>query len=329
MNILFVGAFTNKWSTNYEMVDALNKLNHNVKIFNYRKYENKKKIFDKIFSFLKLFTWLPFKINKIYYEIYARSSIQKELKKEYNELKPDLVILAKTNTLNPSVINIFKKYSKVIYYFMDPPSTASKIRCDRYIAKSDISFVTFSSVRDKYYKYRHKIFVLPQGVDIKTFRKINLDKKYDVIFIGSKDKKREEYISFLKKNKISVECFGNGWKNKSIYKEDLNKVLNQSNIILNFSRDNVGFSIRVQQVMATGNLLISETCKDINSYFDDGKDIVLFKSKIELFNKILFFLKPQNRDLKEKIEKKGINKIKNDFMWEIIMKKIILNSYDN
>ena len=95
------------------------------------------------------------------------------------------------------------------------------------------------------------------------------------------------------------------------------------------NRHNVGFSIRVQQVMATGNLLISETCKDINSYFDDGKDIVLFKSKIELFNKILFFLKPQNRDLKEKIEKKGINKIKNDFMWEIIMKKIILNSYDN
>ena len=326
MKILFIGAFNNTWSTNYEMVSALINLKHDVYKFNYRKYEKSYKKVDKIFSFLKLFNWLPFGLHKKYYYIFRRKEILHNLLKINSKFKPDLVLMAKTNTIDYNLINNLRSKSKVIYYFMDPPSTAKKIRCDRYIAMADHSYITFSSVKNLYSKYKNKISILPQGVDISSFYKIHLPKKYDVIFFGTKDKKRERYISILRDNQISVTCFGEGWENDSIYKSELNNILNQSKIILNFSRDGVGFSVRVQQVMASGNLLLTESCTDIKKYFIDQKHLIIFENENDLIKKTLYYLSKDNLIKKKQIENNAILKIKNEYSWESIMNYILNNN---
>jgi hypothetical protein len=139
-----------------------------------------------------------------------------------------------------------------------------------------------------------------------SFKPLNLEKKYDITFIGApmtKESGRYDFIKFLKEKGVSLTIFGWGWEKypdlKDIYKgplstEEMARVLNQSKINLCFSRNSHGEPHSKGKVFEGGScktFVLTEYSKDYLDLFKEGKDIIMFKTKEELLDEINYFLK--------------------------------------
>lgn len=351
MKILFVGAFKNKWSTNIQMVLELKKKNHKVICFDYRFKENITNFqhfqINQLFKIsLKLFIRqnyinfiskieninLPFfkfliRINRYY--LFGRWNINRQLINEVKSGKYDLVFLAKTDSINYKLIPKINKYAKTWYFFMDPLKIAININAYKYALLSKWSSATFTSVNSLFKREGANSYFITQGFDPVVFKpsENNFNKKIDVIFVGSFNLKRKNYVNFLEKNNISIICYGSGWKNKPIYLERLVYKYRASKIILNFTEGKIGFSVRVFQAMGTGSFLISEYCKDLEKIFKKGVHLDWFKTPNELLKIVNYYLK--NEIIREDIARQGYKYVLENFTWEHIMNKIIQIIYKN
>ena len=95
-------------------------------------------------------------------------------------------------------------------------------------------------------------FWIPQGLDPDEFYPAQSDKDLDVVFVGSRDRKRQDFVAVLRRAGIRVTCFGQGWENGPRYRDELADIYRRSKVVLNFCREGAGFSIRVLQVMGAG-----------------------------------------------------------------------------
>ncbi len=237
--------------------------------------------------------------------------------------KFDLVFLAKADTVNYRLIPIFNRYSKTWFYFMDPLKIVIEMNADKYASKSTWSSATFSNISYFFKKKGANSHFITQGIDIEEYNDIKkeLKKKIDVIFVGTKTKKRELKIEILKDNDINITCFGEGWENPPIYLEELIEKYKSSKIALNFTKGKIGFSLRVFQILGTKTFLLSEYCKDLEKLFEKGKHLDWFKDDKELIEKINYYL--NNDEIREKISLEGYKKVKKEYTWDKIMNKII------
>lgn len=354
MKILVVGVFQNKWSTIISMAKELKLLGHSVVLFDYRYKRrdnsvietnlsvNKQKkakittdlkhffVKTKFYSYLK--GWVekitkipyePFQIirNTYLYYLFGRWAINRQLLREIKRNHYDLIFLTKTEVINYNLIPKMWNYAKVWYYFMDPLDKALEIKAYKYACNSNWSSASSTSVVNLFKKKGANAFFITQGVNTRVFKPLNYKKEIDVIFVGSKSKKRAQYIDIIKRNGFDIECFGPGWKKTPIYLKELNKKYNLAKIVLNFPRTNVGFSIRVFQSMGSGSFTLSEYCKDIEKVFQKEKHIDWFKNKEELINLLDYYIK--NEEKRELIAKNAHSFVYKHYSWDIIMKKIM------
>ena len=325
MKILIIGVFDVPFSTNIEMFNAIKRLNHDVEYFDYRKNQKKTnfiiyKILNYLFSYIRRLGFIPNIIKSPYYKILDRKKINDNIINLNKKRNYDLVIFSKTDTINPETIKKISKISKTWYFFMDPIDQAKRINAKEYIKNSSFSSATFSDVKNYFDKYNSNNYWITQGVQ-KNQKYFNKEKNNQIIFCGSKDQSRNNYINFLKKNGIRVTCFGNGWDNEPIYLDELNQLYKKALIVLNFCREGDGFSIRVFQAMSSGAFILTEYCKDIETFFDKNINIDWFTSANELLIKINFYL--INKNKAKNIAFNGYNLVNNNHTWDIKLKKLI------
>ena len=339
MRILFIGVFYTKWSTHHPMVKALEKQNHQVIKFDYRYLALKfrqlknplysrgfKKYYDKL---LKSKIQIPIKIRTLKFHLFGNQKMNRYLVETVDRGNFDLVFFCKADTVNYDLIDVISKNVKTWYFFVDPIETSNEIEAYKYAKLCNWSSATFSNVNEIFKKNGANSFFITQGLNPDVFKKNTKDlkKEIDIIFIGTATPKRKDAIKFLEKNHIKVICFGNGWKNKPIYLDELVEKYQKSKIILNFTRGNVGFSIRNFQAIGTGSFLLSEYCLDLENLFKKGEHLDWFKTKEELLSKIKFYL--NNDKKREEIAKMGYYFVLENYTWEKRMSKIIdiVNNY--
>ncbi len=337
MRILHVGVFSDPASTNIQMALAIKKKKNNVLCFDYR-YKKKKKEFN---HFHKIFLEKISKIKLPFFEkiidfhryyLLGNWKVNRQLYSEVKKNKYDVVFFSKTDIINYNKISQLKKYTRTWYYFMDPLRNAINIKAQKYALSSTWSSATFSSVSALFRREGANSYHITEGYNPNIFNpgERNIKKSVDIIFVGSSSSKRKNYINYLTKNKINIECFGPGWRNKSIFIDDLAVVYRRTKIILNFTRDKVGFSDRVFHALGSRTLLISEYCRDLEKFFKKGFHLEWFKTPEELLKLVKFYLK--NENLREKIAIQGYNYVLKYFTWEKIIEKIfniIQNKKDN
>lgn len=125
--------------------------------------------------------------------------------------------------------------------------------------------------------------------------------KYDVIFVGARYGIREEYINYLTKNGINVQAYGYGWDNGSVSTEEMINLFNNAKIVLGFA--SVGKSENINIIKArdfevpmTGIFYITQYHRELEQYFELGKEIETYSNKKELLNKISYYLdNPEER----------------------------------
>ena len=333
MKILFVGVFSVPWSTNHQMVKAFENKGQKVIKFDYRHIAFKniklkvpiylsliRKKFDIIISFR---IYLPNIIRNLRFYLFGNWKMNRQLLYLIRNQNFDLVFLSKTDTINYKIIPKINKFSKTWYYFMDPIYISNKIRANKYSKLSTFSSASTTANYLKFKKEKANTYYITQGVNLATFKptKEKKKKEFDVLFIGSRVPKRKKYVDFLLKNNINIVCYGKGWDNEPIYLEELVNKYRKSKIILNFHKEDTGFSIRVFQVIATGSFLLSEYCSDLEKIFKKEIHIDWFKNPEECLKLIKYYL--NNGEIREKIAQQAYEFVSENYTWEKIMEKVI------
>jgi spore maturation protein CgeB len=145
----------------------------------------------------------------------------------------------------------------------------------------------------------------------RIYKKLDLNKEFDVSFIGASYGVRGEYIKYLQNNDIFVYTKGNGWDNGFATDEEMIEIFNKSKIVLGFStvgkNDNINIlKGRDFEVPLTGSFYITGYHEELKEYFDLGKDIETYTSKEDLLKKVKYYL--ENNEERELIAKTGYEK---------------------
>ena len=182
-------------------------------------------------------------------------------------------------TTNPSVVNLSKKYSENIHYFMTPVD--KNIECfDVYKLKPE---------NDIFYAMSH-------GVNRATLKTGKTDNR--VIFL-------EKLIK--KMNGIKYDFYGIG-KQEPVWGNEFYKSLLNSKMALNLSRGEPTkhySSNRIASLMGNGLLVFIDKKVGMDKFFNK-KEIIFYDSVNDLASKIKFYKK--NDKLRKNIAKKGKEK---------------------
>jgi len=184
----------------------------------------------------------------------------------------------------------------------------------------DYYFTTLKSYIPRYKKEGIKNIFLTNLTDTDTFKPIDLPKIYDVTFTGSKKfgDARYDYVNYLKDNGVNIRVFGVGWEDcvdlndicvRQKNSDEIVNIINQSKINLCFSQTGMGSYQMKAKIFETNScraFTLCEYARDYLDYFKEGKEIIFFKTKEELLEKINFYLKHEKQ--REKIAKMAYQK---------------------
>ena len=130
----------------------------------------------------------------------------------------------------------------------------------------------------------------------------------DVLFIGNRYGIRSKIVEYLNKAGVSVECYGNGWKNGYVNAEKNIELSKRARIILGIGT--VGYTeniytlkLRDFDAVMTGSLYITHRNPDLCHLFKEDRDIVCYETAKEAADKIIFYL--ANEDAREAIGSSG------------------------
>lgn len=164
------------------------------------------------------------------------------------------------------------------------------------------------------------------------FFPLNLEKKYDVTFIGAAYGQRVDYVKEAIKNNINIKVFGKGWdkfqeSNPSwggyVSSEDMNKIINQSKINLNFMWSSQGgYQVKGRNFELSG-CKVFQLCNygdELLQYFEPDVNIGIFKDKKDFIEKINYYL--TNEQERENIAKKSYELTLKKHTWNIKYKEI-------
>lgn len=169
----------------------------------------------------------------------------------------------------------------------------------------------------------HNIFVGGWHINDSYYPKKSLQKKYDVSFIGQlNNKQRIESINYLRQQGINVENF------HGLSHEEMIRVLSQSKIGINFSKNYNGSPVKTQMKLrpfeiaaAKDTLVLSENHSGLEYFFDIDREIVTFNTKEEAAKKIKILL--NNDKMREKIASNGNKRFKKEHSSKKRMQEII------
>lgn len=161
-------------------------------------------------------------------------------------------------------------------------------------------------------------FYFPVATNV--YRKMNLETKWDLFFIGRSTVHREFYFRNIKHHYNFLHI------SHGIWGADCVSYANHSKILLNVHAENeISWEPRVQMLMATGKLLISERITP-NPYLLPGVDYIEISNEKDLFEAVTYFL--NHDDEREQIAANGLNKVRNLFCSQKIFPEFIKNIMD-
>lgn len=305
--ILMVGVLDVPSSTNVFMAKGFEQLGYEVDVYNYRTIANE--LGNSVVM------WGDFKFFL-------------EDKKEhlpYPAYKYDLIVFCKTNTMHPHLLSWAKEYGPTWYWFMDPIGTARAIMAQEYAKNATYASATSSEVVNSFKEVNQNSYHIIEGYDPKTYYYEDLEKIYDVTFIGNATHQRIQYISALAEEidkNITIHAFGSGWPvGNPVFNEEERKVINQSKIILNLCQDGIIFSDRIVKSLACGASVLSQYCKDLDDKFPGA--VGMFNTAEEAAQQINMNLSETQEAFALEIQKEMAARIKNNYSWKAVCQQIL------
>ena len=260
--------------------------------------------------------------NKIRYKISfhkeemvkkGRLLFSQEVKRKYDELRPDLLFVVNGAALIPEVVESIHQTAKVAVWFFD--SVCKYPIMKEIVPYSDAVFCyEQSDMKIIEQEFGRVSYFLPQAADLTRYYKIKgVEKKYDLVFAGDiwQSEKRQRIIRKVVENfpnkKILVWGVYKPWykglwrwltrerrdiyMNRNTSSEVLNQCYNESRLVLNIHNEQQkdGANPKVYEIAASGARQLCDSNSYIEHLFPAGA-IDLYHSEqecIDLISKIL------------------------------------------
>ena len=245
----------------------------------------------KIFSNVIVYDYL-----KRYVEVGVKRTNQ-EILDIVNRKKPEYVFWPSMNyEISESTFDkIRQQGSTVIGWFFD-----DEVRFDDYskwwIPHLDYILTTDKESIKKYQTLGGTAIYSLNFSNSDYFKKIDIDKIYDISFVGTNIANRQELMNSLKDNGVNVRTFGRGWSSSYVSFDEMVKIYNQSKINMSFMQS-YGNSTRPQMkckifdICLCGGFLLCEYIPGIEDYYEIGKEIECFNTLEEAASNIQYYLK--------------------------------------
>jgi len=242
-------------------------------------------------------------VNKIIFRIGLSEifpAINRQLQTEIELKKPDVIVIFKGMEIFPETLQWSRnKGIKLINYNPDNPFIFSgKGSGNRNIRKSlplfDLYLTYDGDVKRQIERdYHIPTAILPFGYDIfeETLNKCLAEKEVmKASFVGNPDKNRALFLKMLAEAGIEIDVFGNHWSkflrhkniviNDAVYGEDFWLILRRYRVQLNLMRihNPSSHNMRSFEIPAVGGIQLAPDTVDHRTYFENGKEIHLFKS---------------------------------------------------
>ena len=247
--------------------------------------------------------WIPY-----YYSV-----VEQQIK----ELSPDLIVVQDLNAFPPKMVKRLSQYArKIIGEIASPPPPKSFFSpYDRIVSAlpSLVRDIEATGCPSSY---------LPLAFDERNARFTPYcDRDIDVAFVGSFGRHQPETAKLLRQIGESVpglQVYGNLTSQQAkeyglsdfhygeAWGQEMFKILARSKIAINRHgtiAGNYAVNMRMYEATGCGSLLITEKSTNLDQLFDDGSEVVTYKSSAEALEKIRYFLS-EPEEL-EKIAKRG------------------------
>lgn len=300
MKILIVGS-NYSWSIENYFIKYFSEMGLEIELFPAQKFFYK-------YYYASLINKLLFKLHLSKIE----SSINKSFLKFILSTNPTHILVFKGMEITPASLKWAKKQGiKLINYNPDNPFVFSgKGSGNANITNSidiyDFHFTYNLEIQKKLEEKHHKqTGFLPFAYDVSQELYEECAKENEIVkvcFIGNPDKTRAAFLEQIADKGIEIDVFGNDWKkfisNKSItlhspvYGFEQWKTLRKYRVQLNIMRiHNLdSHNMRSFEIPGIGGIQLAPNTKEHELFFEDGKEIFLYKNVNECVDKIIYLL---------------------------------------
>lgn len=247
----------------------------------------------------------------------GKQSMNKQLGDKVEEFKPDLVFfnLYQEQFNKKTVRKISEETSAKTFNWFADDDWRFHIYTKFWAPSFNYCGTTIKeAVRFYHALGYHNVIQTQWAANEKIYRKTGEDGGIDISFVGQPHSNRRELVSHIEKKGYRVECFGNGWPNGFVDQERMISIFNRSKINLNFTANSTGAPAQIKgrffEVTACGGFLLSEYAKNLEDYFEIGKELEVFDGKEELIEKISRYLENDNE--RERIADAGYKRTVRD-----------------
>lgn len=277
-----------------------------------------------------------FNYKKFHLDYFNASNVfwNKQLFDLAKKIKPDLLYVIKGERLLPGLIRKIKKLGMV---------TANRTVDDLFgvhnpymkiinIAEYDYIFNYDRYIVDELKKRHLNAFYLPCAAAIDFYKPKKLKKEFDVSFVGSHYKDRENHMKQLMNFDINI--WGPRWPNikgklrkhvhsASSYERRYVEIMNKSKITLNWHHMQtiVAANFRVFEAPACKTFLLTDHTKDMPNLFKLGKEMVCFRNMKELKELVQYYL--ENEKERNKIAEAGYRRVLKEHTQHHRIKKVV------
>ena len=262
--------------------------------------------------------------NKTLKDFSGTSSLQKKIENNYNNFKPDLVILGHADSVTNETLDFLKKdNTKIAQWFLDPVSKNGPDfdnNKKRIIDKDKLIDATFLTTNPDSLDFKlNNAFYIPNPCDesFEVLENYNNNCENDLFFAMShgvhrgslkkgKYDNRENFLNRLIKKNEDIKFDVYGMNNiQPIWSDKFIECISNSSMALNLSRGKpVKFysSDRIAQLIGNGLLTFVDEKTYLNHFFSNN-EVVFYKNIDDLSYKINKYKKDNKQ--RKKIAKKG------------------------
>lgn len=234
----------------------------------------------------------------------GKDSMNKSLIYTCKYLQPDILfMILYTDQIDFETIDACRNHTVVVNWFCDDQwryHDNGNQSTKYWIKHLDYAITTAPEALEWYEKDGFNNAILSSwAANPKYYYPMNMEKIYDVSFVGQKYGTREAIVNHIKKSGIDIRCFGRGWQTDYVPFEDMVKIFNQSYICLNISECSKGGGNQPKgrefEIPCTGGgILFTGKTENIENYFDIDKEIVVYENNDDLVDKIKYYLLNKN-----------------------------------
>ena len=234
------------------------------------------------------------------------------------DLKPDYIFHPAYKEYIPLSVwgNISEKYNTIVFFCDD------KWRWEEFSSYYCQYFshivTTDPGAIEKYNTERVHAILTQWGANSYYHNPCKVKKDIDVSFLGQAYGNRPELFEGT-----DVLCWGNGWRNGILTFQDMATVMSHSKISISpvMRPDGLkNFTARPFEIAASKTLILQEECDWIDKFFIPEKEVVIYKDKPDMLEKISYYLTHERERCQ--ITTAGYNRFLKDHTWESRFREI-------